>query len=287
MDKIFGIIGGDLRIINLAQILSNEGYLVYTYGLEKYEFKEQNIIQVKSIDEIVDKCENIISSIPFSKDGFKVYAELAKDEIYINNLINKIKNKTLITGAVNKNIKSICERENVKLIDLLEIEELTILNVIPTVEGAIKVAIEETNITLNNSKILILGFGRIGKLLAKVLSSFGTKVYCEARKQSDIAWIKAYGYNYIHIDDLDKELENNFDIIFNTIPHLILDKERLNIINKYNPLIIELASKPFGVDFEETKKLGIKAIKAQGLPGKVAPLTSAINIKNIIEKVIV
>lgn len=286
MNNIFGIVGGDLRLIKLAQILSKENNIVYTYGLEKYDFKEERIIKVDSIEKIGNKCRYIISSIPFSKEGRTVNCEYSENEIYIEDFLCKIKNKTLIAGAINTETKTICTNNNIEIIDLLDIEELTVLNVIPTVEGAIKVAIDETEYTLNNSKILILGFGRIGKLLANILDSFGAKVYCEARKQSDIAWIKAYGYNSINLSNLDFELKNKYDIIFNTIPTLILDKKRLKIVKEYNPLIIELASKPFGIDFKEAEKLEIKVIKAQGLPGKVAPYTSAINIKNVIDNII-
>ena len=77
-----------------------------------------------------------------------------------------------------------------------------------------------------------------------------------------------------------------YDIIFNTIPFVVLDKNMLQLLKQKKPLIIELASKPYGVDFEEANKLGIKVVKAQGLPGKVAPLTSAINIKNILYRIL-
>ena len=45
-----------------------------------------------------------------------------------------------------------------------------------------------------------------------MLSGIGANVYCEARKNVDLAWIKAYGYNPIHLNDLEKHL-NKFDII--------------------------------------------------------------------------
>ena len=280
--KTIGIIGGDLRIIRLAEILTKEDYLVYTYALDKYNFLDKNIIKCNSIQEVCNNCNNIVSGVPFSKDSVFVDTPFSNVKIMIENFLKEIKNKTLIAGGINKNTES----KNIKVVDLLEIEELTILNVIPTVEGAIKVAIEETEFTINGSKCLILGFGRIGKLLTKSLKSLNAKVYCVARKEKDLAWIKAYGYNGINLKDLDQKLNNKYDIIFNTVPNVILDRKRLEIIKKSNPLIIELASKPWGVDFEEASKLGIKTIKAPGLPGIVAPLTSAINIKNVLEKVV-
>lgn len=284
MKKTVGIIGGDLRIIRLAEILTKEDYLVYTYALDKYTFADKNIIKCNRIQEACNNCNNIVSGVPFSKDSVFVDTPFSNVKIKIEDLLKEIKSKTLIAGGINKNAKDNAQIYSIKVMDLLEIEELTILNVIPTVEGAIKVAIEETEFTINGSKCLILGFGRIGKLLAKSLKSLNAKVYCLARKEKDLAWIKAFGYNGIDLKDLDQKLNKKYDIIFNTVPNVILDRTRLEIIKNNNPLIIELASKPWGVDFEAAEELGIKAIKAPGLPGKVAPLTSAINIKNIIEK---
>ena len=160
-------------------------------------------------------------------------------------------------------------------------ENLTTLNAIPTAEGAIQIAMEKSLITLHNSKCLILGFGRIGKILAKMLSGIGAKVYCEARKQQDIAWIQSYGYNAIYLDELNNHI-GEFDFIFNTIPYIILDKNNLNMVEK-DCFIIDLASKPGGVDFEYAKELGLQTEWALALPGKVAPKTSAYYIYDIIK----
>ena len=122
-----------------------------------------------------------------------------------------------------------------------------------------------------------MGFGRIGKVLSKMLSGIGAKVYCEARKNEDIAWIKAYGYEPIHLNDLDKHL-GMFDIIINTIPFQILDNDRLDLLKK-DIVIIDLASNPGGVDRKAAKEKNIKLVWALSLPGKVAPVTSAEFIK--------
>ena len=53
-----------------------------------------------------------------------------------------------------------------------------------------------------------------------------------------------------------------------------------------NALVIDLASMPGGVDFRAAERLGIKAIHALSLPGKVAPKTSGIIIKNAVYNII-
>ena len=129
-----------------------------------------------------------------------------------------------------------------------------------------------------------MGFGRIGKVLAKMLDGIGAKVYCEARKNEDIAWIKAYGYEPIHLNNLNEHL-NEFDIIISTIPFQVLDKERLELVRK-DVVIIDLASNPGGVDRKVAKEKDLKLIWALSLPGKVAPTTSAEFIKDTIYNIV-
>ena len=107
----------------------------------------------------------------------------------------------------------------------------------------------------------------------------------EARKYADLAMIEGHGYEPLPLDNL-KEHIHEFDIIFNTIPSLILDDEILTKVKK-DALIIDLASKPGGIDFEYANKNGYNVIHALGLPGKVAPVTSAKYIKEIIDNLIV
>ena len=286
MNKNIGILGGDLRIIFLSKMLEIDGYTVYTYGIKDKDFINYNIIQCKKIEEMTKKCDNIISGIPFTKDGVYVNSPFNDSKILINFVLEHLGNKTLIAGSIKQEIKKEAFNNKVNIIDLMEDEELTIMNIIPTVEGAIQVAMENTNFTIHNSKCLVLGFGRIGKLLSKQLYSLGANVSCMARKERDLAWIRVYGYKDIYIDDLNNNLVG-YDIIFNTIPSLILGDEKLKILRDKNTniTIIDLASNPGGVDFVKAKEYNIKTIQSLGLPGKVAPLTAAKYIKKTLEKI--
>lgn len=285
MNKKIGVVGGDLRIIRLSEILAEDNYIVYTYGLEKYEFTNDNILKCKNIQDVANNCDNIISGIPFSKDEITIHDPFGSNELIIKNVLEELKNKVIIAGAVKQEIKDMAYKNDIKIIDLMEDEELTILNIIPTVEGAIQVAMENTETTIYNSNCLVLGFGRIGKLLSKNLKDLGANVSLVARKEKDLAWCKVYGYKAIDLINLDTNL-NNYDIIFNTVPSLILDDKKLKLLKEQNTLIIELASSPGGIDFKKAEEYNIKVIKALGLPGRVAPLTAARYIKNTLERIL-
>ena len=280
------IIGGDLRIIELIKILANDQKKVYTYGLEEQdELKNnKNIICSNTLKQTTERAEIIIGPIPFSKDNEYINAPFSKKKISISDLISASCNKTLIAGGFDKTIKEFAKNQDVKLLDIMEQEELTILNVIATAEGAIEIAMANTKKILHGSNVLIIGFGRIGKILAKKLEGLSCKVTCSARKNEDFAWIQSYGYNFINTNSLGENL-SQFDIIINTVPHLILNKEKLKNV-KAECLLIDLASKPGGIDINFAKERKIKTIWALALPGKVAPVTSAEFIKNTIDHIL-
>lgn len=143
---------------------------------------------------------------------------------------------------------------------------------------------EETGRTLHGSNILIMGFGRISKVLSNMLKGIGANVYCETTNTVKCSWIKAYGYEPVLLNNLNEKL-NKFHIIINTIPHIILDETNLNLLRK-DCVIIDLASNPGGVDRKEATKQGIKLIRALSLPGKVAPITSAEYIKDTLDNIL-
>lgn len=271
------IIGGDQRIVQLAEMMSQEGFNVFTYGLERNNKinKNEKIRKCESLKELISSADIIVSSIPFTKDGININMPFSDTKVEIKELGKYLKNKTLIAGRIDKSLYE--EIPESKVIDLLEREDLTVLNAIASAEGTIQVAMEETEKTLHGSNILIIGFGRITKVLFNMLKGFGANIYCETTKKENVSWIKAYGYTPIILEDLEQNL-SKFDLIINTAPHIILDDARLSFLKK-DCVIVDVASDPGGVDREAAKKRNIKLIWALALPGKVAPITSAEYIK--------
>lgn len=269
------IIGGDLRIVKLAEMLIEEGVEVFSYGLEKTDIVDLN--KCNTLEDAVKSSKVVLGPIPFSSNGKNINTPFSDKKISVDEFINNLSGKTLIAGSIKQEVYDLAEEKNIKIIDILKREELAVLNAVSTAEGTIKIAIEETPKNLHGSNILVLGFGRIGKILSSMLKGFGGKVACEARKHSDLAWIKAYGYEPIPLTNLKENL-NRFDIIINTIPYIILDKDNLEQVKK-DAVVIDLASNPGGVDRDAIKEKQIKFIWALSLPGKVSPVTSAEFIK--------
>jgi dipicolinate synthase subunit A len=89
---------------------------------------------------------------------------------------------------------------------------------------------EETGITLCRARVLVVGFGRVGKMLSHRLHSLGADVTVSARKLSDMAWIQAYGYKAANTLRLESVLPD-FNIIFNTVPARVLGEDRLKLVS--------------------------------------------------------
>lgn len=281
----FTFIGGDLRMVKLAEMLAKEND-IYTYGLENAkELKGvPNIIQCDTIRKAVQDAEIIIGPIPFSSNGNTVNAPYCDKEITIREVMHVINAKVLIAGGITPEVYNMANDEYIEIIDIMKREELAVLNTIATAEGTIQIAIENTNKILHGSEVLILGFGRIGKVLARKLAGLSAKVTAAARKDEDLAWIQAYGHKATNINNLGENL-SKYDVIINTVPHTILTEEKLAYIKK-DCLLIDLASNPGGIDKKAVKDKNLKFVWALSLPGKVAPTTSAEFIKDTIYNII-
>ncbi|MDD3766326.1 MAG: dipicolinate synthase subunit DpsA [Eubacteriales bacterium] len=273
MDKKFLICGGDLRQASVANRLYDYGYKVSVYGFSDTSQFNDKIQIHTSIDQALKDVDIIILPLPCTVDNEIVNMPMSAEKLYITDLLKKMnKNQIIVAGKISKKLYNIAQMYNIYMADYFEREELIVLNVIPTVEGALQIAMEETAITIHGSRCLVMGYGRIGKMLSKSLRDLGANVTVYARSLADLAWIKANALKGISTSQI-KDVIAKQDIIINTIPAIVLDEEMLSMISP-ETLIIDLASKPGGVDFEKANKLGKKVIWALSLPGKVAPITA-------------
>ena len=155
-----------------------------------------------------------------------------------------------------------------------------IANALPTAEGAVQLAMEHLPITIHGSKVLVIGFGRVGRLTAQRFQALGAKVSVAARKYEQLAWAQAMGLGGEHLAHLRGWL-CGYDLIVNTVPARVLGREELEDV-KSDCLILDLASKPGGVDLGAAGELGLTVVWALALPGKVAPVTAGAAIKDTI-----
>lgn len=274
----FGVIGGDKRQIAMAESIAGDGYTVYAAGMEQASFSPG--VQKVSIEETIQNSDFIILPLPATVDKKTLNAPFSKEKILLDEkFVRLLEHKKVFCGMLSRLHSTNDLWNRINTADYFEREEFAVKNAVPTSEGAIEIAMREYPGTINGAKCLVAGFGRIGKVLSRMLQGLGAKVIVSARKPQDLAWIELEGYQAISTKNLGET--QGYDIIFNTIPSLIFDAHTLACVAGKS-LIIDLASTPGGVDWEAAQRQGIRAIQALSLPGKVAPKAAGEIIKTTI-----
>lgn len=187
-------------------------------------------------------------------------------------------------GKLDFEAYKLAEAHNNKITDYYGREELSVLNAVPTAEGAVETAMRELPVTLFGSKMAIIGFGRIGKVLARALCALGSDVTVFARKPEAKAWARIYGCKTETTDNMEEKL-SEFVCIFNTVPAPVLGARELCAVRD-GAIIIDLASAPGGVDKGAAEKAEVRVITALSLPGRVAPDSAGEIIAETIENIL-
>ena len=275
----FWVVGGDLRQVRLAQLLQRDGHTVQTYAMEHRE--PGNDLSGSDTLSGIERCDCVILPLPAAGEGGVLNAPLSDRKVPLSAVVERLRPGQLLCGGkLTEKLIQAAQEKGCRVFDYFAREELAVKNAVPTVEGAIQIAMEELPTTLFGSRVLVIGYGRIGRLLAHRLKGLGARVTVSARSYRDLAWIEAMGCCAEHTDQLAGWL-CSYDLIFNTVPARVLGEAELEDVSP-DCLIVDLASRPGGVDLESAAALGLKVIWALSLPGKVAPLTSGQIIRDTI-----
>lgn len=287
MAKNLLIMGGDLRQTGVIKHLANLDITLYLAGLEELTFDHKNIKHVKLNEIDFSLMDGILLPIPGVHDGGKIETTFSSETIILTKeMIAKTKKECVIyAGVITPYLQEIQCAANRKMVAIFARDDVAIFNSIPTAEGALMLAIENTPVTIHQANVMILGFGRVGKTVARLFHSVGAKVSVCIRKPEDAARVNEMGMMPLFMHTLPEAAKNQA-IFINTVPHLVLNANILDHVDKA-ALIIDLASKPGGTDFAYAKKLGIQTLWSLGLPAKVAPKTAGEIIGNVLAELLI
>jgi len=256
------IMGGDMRMLIAGKHFAAAGCECIGFGFDN--LSESIIPKTDDADFALKDADAVLLPLPCEKEGF-LNAPFSDKKIKLSEIFEKSERKALLLGGkVPKGYDNI--------IDYSVREDFQLFNAVPTAEGAIGIAMKESKKTLNESKAVIVGYGRIGSCLAELLKAFGTEIWVIARSPKSRAQAIIRGHKAVGFENYEAPL-SHADMVFNTVPCKVFGKKDLSAMKKCCPLI-DLASLPGGAEEAECQEQEIKLIRALGLPGKIAPETA-------------
>ena len=251
--------GGDRRFLSTAREFINCGYNCKSY------FCDFSHPDIEKITKIPYEKGIVILPLPSFIDDKYLNG---KNDISPEFVFSSLKPETPVFGGmISEFIFRLAREYNLSVYDYAAREEFSVKNSIPTAEAAIFIASERLKRTVFGSKIDVVGYGRIGKALAKRLSALGAKVKIAARSRAALSLAECNGFT---VENLSEYLNHSVDcdVLFNTVPCRIINKKTTD---NDNTVFIDLASKPGGFTEDAEKTLGTRLIKALALPGKYSP----------------
>lgn len=281
-DKTIFVLGGDARTLEVIEKLAEKSISVFVAGFEKVNFDSPGIQQT-TMDEINPAIlDSILLPVRGTDNSGNVEAGYSDETIVLSEIFLRKTNADCIiySGTANQYLTDLVKSADRKLLQIFDRDDVAIMNSIPTAEGALMLAIQETDVTVHGSSVIVLGFGRVGMTAAHLFSSVGANVTVAARKPEALARAMQMGLNGIYLNNLEEAIASA-QLCINTIPHPTLDKEILSAMDPFC-LVLDLASGEGGTDFQAAKSLGIKALHSLGLPGKTAPKTAGTIIGDVL-----
>lgn len=256
--KNYLFVGGDERQAFTAEYIKfcgNTVHFAYTYeGLKKK----------------ITQSDVIVLPLPLTRDGKHINSDPKNGLITLEELIFLLRDgMTVMGGMINEELSRAMTRKGVSLYDYYKSEALAILNSVSTAEGVIYELIGNGKINLQGSKVLVTGYGKAASAICRLLYSFGCEVVVAARSDKDRATAEAHNCKAVNLYSL-YSLENDFDFVVNTVPALVIDESVICKLKK-DCFMLEIASSPYGIDFDTAEKNGIRVKKAPSLPGRISP----------------
>lgn len=271
---IFAILGGDTRSAHLMDLLRRDGHEVRAFALEK---------AVDGCTETaaaaVSGAACIVLPLPCARDG-RLNAPLSAAEHTFESLLSAAGTETAVcAGRATEELCAICAARGLALHDYFQNESFTLKNAALTAEGALGILLAQPW-ALRGSRVLVCGFGRIGRMLAGMLVPLGCEVTVAARRADARTQAVLSGCRAILPQ---QAAEGAWDAVVNTVPSTLFGPQMLRSFG--DACLIELASPPYGFDFQAAQALGKEIVLASGLPGKCAPQAAAQAVKETVYEI--
>lgn len=286
------VLGGDQRQLFMVQRLAAAGHEVFLWGLGVGNGELEGVGVCEHWERAVRASDAVILPLPVSSDGVRIYCPLEREDVFlrISTLLDLLGDRFLLGGRFTDAMRSIALEKHGRWVDYFESEVLQLKNALPTAEAAISIAMRELPVTLDGCAVAVLGYGRIGSLLAEKLYGLGARVTVYARRSEQLALAALHHHAVVRLgcaagETVAKKLPAGCRVIFNTVPQRIIGEDQLKLLPK-NCILIDLASAPGGIDHNAAAKLGLKSIWATALPGRCTPESAGVILADVMEELL-
>ncbi len=277
---IFTLLGGDKRQVAIAQMILRHGHSVRVCGFGELGASISGAEMYSNVEKAINGADVLLLPLPVSRDNNTLALShgYCDESVGLSDLVKWADHggiKAILGGMIPENMIKAAQDAKIYISDYYKSEKLQKKNALPSAEGALMIAMENTDRVISNMSFVVCGYGRIGAILADILTKLGADVTVMARRDEVLCEIAMQGYHAVRIcEDNTDEMAmalRQCDVVFNTVPHVVFTR---NIIGKIGKelLYIEVASQPGGIDVCAAREAGIEVIFAPSLPGKYAPV---------------
>lgn len=262
MKKIL-VIPSDRRQDFIKQYFDSRGYCC-EISKEKSDLKSARAVilpipslcngKIRSTDMTVHEFSEILD------DNCVVFAFCLKDDVLTREL----------------------KARNILCFDLYQSGELAVSNAYATAQGVLKYILLDTNKLLRETKVLLSGYGKTGRAICETLSLNKAEVTVLARREELRSELREKNIKSFSYDEKEN-IGNGFDYLINTVESRVIGAHFIKKV-KNNGKILEIASRPYGTDFEQAEKLGIQYEILPSLPSSAAPESAGKFMAKAVEK---
>ncbi|MBQ5824571.1 MAG: hypothetical protein IIW48_07150 [Clostridia bacterium] len=254
-------VGGDKRQAYAAEYIRKSGECA------------QLALDSAQLHSMFSDADCVVLPLPVSRDGIHINSLSDKCVITLDELFSELKSGVIVLGGMpDKDLIDRLECKGIKLYDYYENEVLLMLNSIPTAEGVIYELIGGSDINLHGAKTLVTGYGKAASAIAARLVALGSQVTVAARSERDRTAALCDGCKAISLYNISGVI-GEMDFVANTVPATVIDKSCIAVLKK-SCVMVEVASAPYGIDFDAADEYGIKVIKVPSLPGRISPASA-------------
>ena len=265
----------DKRVKRICHMLTDAGYAVGIAGCTLPAGMPRGVTLCPDWREALKSAEIVLLPLPMLRNGGRI--AFSEEEIPFSEFLGLLpKGTVLLCGMPEKDDAEAARRAGMTVCDYYDAETVKQRNAVLTAEGAVSIAMQELPLSLDECRAAVVGCGRIGNALCKILRALNVKVTALSRRKESLLYAESLGCKGVLLSKSSlKELMQGYDVVFTTVPHRIFDAEVLSRAQMLpcgrNTLFIDLSSSPGSFDAAAAREYGVRLLWALSLPGKYAP----------------